>query len=159
MPKSASLAVDRPCRRPATFWGLMARWTIPCAWAWERASQRSAPISAMSWSLSSPARAALAQGAALDELGDHQPDAVLVPELIERHDAGVVEAGRGVGLAQDPLPGLPADLDRLHGDVPLEAAVPGAVDGTEASTLEALVHPEALHHDRADHVEVGFRLP
>ena len=30
------------------------------------------PISAMSWSLSSPAGAALAQGAALDELGDHQ---------------------------------------------------------------------------------------
>ena len=43
------------------------------------------------------------QGRAVDQLGDQQRVAVLLAHLIEGHDAGVVEAGRGLGLAQHPL--------------------------------------------------------
>ena len=46
------------------------------------------------------------EGRALDQLGDEQRVAVLLPHLVEGHDAGVVEARRRLRLAQHPLAGL-----------------------------------------------------
>ena len=43
MPKSTSLALP-PLSVTRTFWGLMSRWTTPCAWAWASASAESAPM-------------------------------------------------------------------------------------------------------------------
>ncbi len=42
------------------------------------------------------------EGRALDQLGDEQRVAVLLPHLVEGHDAGVVEAGRRLRLAHAP---------------------------------------------------------
>ena len=43
------------------------------------------------------------QRPALDQLGDEQGVAVLLPHLVEGDDARMVEPGRGLGLAQHPL--------------------------------------------------------
>ena len=87
----------------STFCGLMSRWTTERSCAWSSASQRSAPISPISRSLSVPSRLSPRQRPAVDQLGDEQGVAVLLAHLIERHDARVVEPRRGLGLAQDPL--------------------------------------------------------
>ena len=90
------------------------------------------------------------QGRALDQLADQQGVAVLLAELVEGDDAGMVEPGRGLGLAQDPPAGLAALLDRLDRDRALEAAVPGLVDDAEAAAADAALDQEAVEHQGAD---------
>ena len=102
------------------------------------------------------------QGRALDQLGDEQRVAVLLPQLVEGDDAGVVEPGRGLGLAQDPPAGLAPLLDRLHRHRALEAAVPGLVDDAEAAAADAALDQEAVEHEGADQSSshfAGQRLP
>ena len=155
-PKSISLARGSASSITCTFCGLMSRWTTPREWAWSSASQRSAPISPISRSESSPSWASAGQGRALDQLGDEQRVAVLLPHLVEGDDAGMVEAGRGLGLAQDPAAGLAPLLDRLHRDRALEPAVPGLVDDAEAAAADAALDQEPVEHERADHRSPNF---
>src|SRR5262249_34106116 len=93
----------------------------------------------------------------LDQLGDEQGVAVLLPHLIEGDDARVVEPGRRLGLAQHPPAGLAALLDRLHRDRPLEASVPGLVDDAEAAAADAALDQEAMEYQRADQCTLGLR--
>ena len=91
------------------------------------------------------------QRPALDQLGDEQGVAVLLPHLVEGDDAWVVEARCGLGLAQDPFPGLPSRFDRLDRDSALEAPVPGLVDHAEAAAAYAALDQETVEDEGADH--------
>jgi hypothetical protein len=84
------------------------------------------------------------QGRALDQLGDEQCVAVLLPHLVEGDDPGMVEPGGRLGLAQHPAPRLSPLLDRLDGDGALEAPVPGLVDDSEAAAADAALDQEAV---------------
>ena len=156
MPKSISLARGSPSSVTRTFWGLMSRWTTARECAWSSASQRSAPISPISRSLSSPSRLRPGQGRAVDQLGDEQRVAVLLAHLVERDDAGVVEARRGLRLAQHPPAGLAARLDRLDRDRPLQPAVPSLVDDAEPAAADSALDQEAVEHERADQSSFTF---
>ena len=123
----------------------MSRWTTEREWAWSSASQRSAPISPISRSLSVALAAELVEGRALDELGDEQGAAVLLAHLVEGDDAGMVEARRRLRLAQHAAAaGSAAGVDRLDRDRALQAAVPGLVDGAEAAAADAALDQEAV---------------
>ena len=81
---------------------------------------------------------------AVDQLGDQQRVAVLLADLVEGDDAGVVEARGGLRLAHDP-PGLgAAGVDRLDRDRPLEAPVPGLVDNAEAAAADSALDQESI---------------
>ena len=96
------------------------------------------------------------EGLALDQLGDQQGPAVLLPHLIEGDDAGVVEPGGGLRLAQDaPSPGA-ARIDRLDGDRALEAAVPGLVDRAEAAAAYAALDQEAVEDREPTNAPLDF---
>ncbi len=88
------------------------------------------------------------QRVALDQLGDEQRVAVLLPHLVEGDDARVVEAGGGLGLAQHAAFAAGAVLvDRLHRDRALEPAVPGLVDGAEPAAADAALDQEAVQYE------------
>jgi hypothetical protein len=40
---------------------------------------------------------------AIDELHGIEPDIAVLADLVDRHDVGVVQLGRGPGLAAEPL--------------------------------------------------------
>ena len=71
----------------------------------------------------------LVERGALDQLADEVSAAVALPQLVQRHDAGMVEPRRRLGLAQHPPSGAPAGLDHLDRDGALETLVEAAVDG------------------------------
>ena len=89
--------------------------------------------------------AELVEGRAVDQLGDEQGAAVLLAHLVEGDDPGVVEARRGLRLAQHPAAaGRAAGVDRLDRDRALQAAVPGLVDRAEAAAADAALDQEAV---------------
>ncbi len=83
----------------------------------------------------------LTQVRTLDQLGDEVGGAVVAAQLVEGDDPRMVEAGGGVGLAEDPA-GCVA-LDRLDSDPAAQALVPGAVHGPVAAGSEALADRES----------------
>src|SRR4051794_33492055 len=89
------------------------------------------------------------EGGAVDELGDEQGGAVLLAHLVEGHYPGVVQAGRGLRLAQDPaaVAGTGAGLDRLDRDRPLEPPVPCLVDRAEAAAADAALDEKAVKYE------------
>ena len=111
--------------------GLTSRWTTPRSCACASASQTSAPNSATSRSLRSPHSSQLRQGRALDQLADQERAVALRAELVQGHDAGVVEAGGRLRLAQDASRVRAGDL--LDRDLALQPLVEGPVDGAHAS--------------------------
>ena len=128
----------------------MSRCTTPREWAWSSASQRSAPISPISRSLSAAFAGQAGEGRALDQLGDEQRVAVLLAHLVERDDARMVEPRRRLRLAQHPPAGLAARLDRLDRDGALEPPVPGLVDDAEAAAADAALDQKAVEHEGTD---------
>ena len=74
-----------------------------------------------------------------------------MPDLVDRHDAGMLELGGAPGLAQEAVqvlgPGEAAAAGDLEGDDAVELGVAGLVDGAEgadAELLEQLELAEAL---------------
>ena len=69
------------------------------------------------------------QAAAVDELHAEVVLAVVLADLVDRHDARVVEQGDGLGLVLEPaqlvVAGQDAGLDHLEGDGPVEARPAG----------------------------------
>ena len=124
--------------------------------AWSSASQRSAPISPISRSLSVPSRVRRGQRVAVDQLGDEQRVAVFLADLVQGHDPRVVEPGGGLRLAhRSPLLGA-AGVDRLDRDRPLEPSVPGLVDDAEATAADPALDQEAVEDQGADHSTPTF---
>ena len=63
--------------------------------------------------------------------------ALVLADLVDRHDARVVEVGGGLGLGVEPpdvgLVGELAGEDHLERDGPVEADLPGLVDDAHAA--------------------------
>ena len=85
------------------FDGLTSRWTTPCSWAYCRASATAAISSAASRSGGRPARQQVGQGHALDELADQVGHAVVLADLVDRHDRRVPQLGHAAGLAEEAV--------------------------------------------------------
>jgi hypothetical protein len=83
---------------------------------------------------------------AVDELHAVIRFAAVAPaEVVQRHDAGVLQAGRDRGLEREAPLGLGAAAQQLlDGDHPAEAAVLGAADDAEAAGGEHLAEHVAL---------------
>jgi hypothetical protein len=92
------------------------------------------------------------------QLRDQEEVAVVGAELVERHDARVVQSRRGARL---PVGALVAVLarDDLHGHVALQAHVPGLPDHAEAAGSQTPLEPVPVEHQLAVRVEArGQRL-
>ena len=72
------------------------------------------------------------EAAAGDEPHGEEVLAVVLADLVDRDDAGVVQQGDGLGLVLEPTQfvtiGQDAGLDHLQGDGPVEADLSGPVD-------------------------------
>jgi hypothetical protein len=68
--------------------------------------------------------------------------AVLLPDLVDSADIGMVEGGGGLGLALEPAQGLRISSNfvgqELQGDKPVQGYVFGLVDHTHPATTELL---------------------
>ena len=75
------------------------------------------------------------QGAAFDEGGRDVVVGAVGAGLVDRHDVGVAQPGRGLRLAQEALDGggalQAAGVRHLQGDLALQLRVEGPVDGAE----------------------------
>ena len=93
---------------------------------------------------------ALAQGLALQVLQGHVGGALVLPSSVDGDDVGVVEAGRGPGLEDEPVHGLlGADavrVDHLEGHLAPQLGVPGQVDLPHAAAAQEPHHLEVVHH-------------
>ena len=103
-----------------------------------------------------PGPCKLVERLALGQLRDEVGVAAVLAHLVERHDPAVVEPRRGLGLAQHAPPRLAARLYRLHRHPPLQALVPGAVDGPEAARAQALDERETAQNGFANHHQTNF---
>ena len=142
IPKSATFT--RPSLESMMLPGFTSRWTIPRAWAAERARATSAATRA-AWRGGERAVAAHDRGQVLtvDELHDDERAVLVLAEVVDRDDVGVVERGGGQGLLAEAGAEVriatvlgAEDLDR---DVAIELGVVGAVDAGHAPL------PEELH--------------
>ena len=104
-----------------------------------------------------PHRAALdevLERLALEQLHDDERLALVLPDLVNRADVGVVERGRRAGLAKEAVErgAVAGGLGRqeLQGDGPAEDAVVGPVDDAHAAATELLDDP-VVRNFPADH--------
>ena len=113
-------------------------------WAWWTASAASASRVAAALGSALKRRELLGEVAALDQLHAEVVLAVVLADLVDRHDARVVEQGDGLGLVLEPaqlgVVGQNAGLDHLEGDGPVEADLPGLVDDAHAAAAQLLVN-------------------
>ena len=76
------------------------------------------------------------EAAAVDQLHAEEVLALVLADLVDRHDVRVVEVGRRLGLLAKPLDGVvvePVRQDHLQRDRAVEADLPGAVDDAHAA--------------------------
>ena len=103
------------------------------------------------------------QGLAFEQLGDQVRRLAVMPELMDGQDVGVVQRGRGTGLALEAVQPIRIARERsgehLDGDLAAEARVASAVDLAHAACAERrhnLERAEAIscleRHQRADSV-------
>ena len=80
------------------------------------------------------------EAAAGDQLHGEVALAVVLADLVDRHDAGVVEQRDRLGLVLEPpqlvVAGQHAGPDHLEGDGPVEADLAGPVDDAHAAAAE-----------------------
>jgi hypothetical protein len=85
------------------------------------------------------------EAAALDKLQGEEGQAVVLANLVDLHDVGVLQAGDRLGLgleaAQLLAAGVAAAQDHLEGDEALELQVPGLVYDSHAAAAQ---HPQDL---------------
>ena len=114
---------------------------MPRRWAWCTASAASAS-SARGGPRVVACRSASrsAEAAARDQLHGEVALAVVLADLVDRHDAGVVEQGDGLGLVLEPaqlvVAGQDAGPDHLEGHGPVEADLAGLVDDAHAAAAQ-----------------------
>ncbi len=126
---------SRPSSPKRRLAGLMSRCTRPCRWAYSRPRAVSRPISN-----ACDGRQAVAgvehrpEAAAAEVLAHEVRDALVGARVVDVHDVGVVERGRGLGLGPEALEegrvvghSLVEHLDR---DAPPQLRVVGEVDAT-----------------------------
>ncbi len=88
------------------------------------------------------------QIAALDQLRDDEAESVVGgPDIVDRHDVGVVEGGEDAGLGEVGFDSLaiahPAGVRHLDGNGAVQLFVASQVDAPEAALAEDLLDPVA----------------
>ncbi len=126
-PKSVTSRV--PWESTRTFEGFRSRCKTPRWWAWWTA--RTTAIRPATSARAIAARV-LRQRGPLDELHREVLLALVLADLVDRHDVGMVEVGRRLGLGAEPLDvaarGEAAGEDHLERDDPVERRLPRLVD-------------------------------
>ena len=104
----------------------------------------------------------LGEVAPLDELHAEELLAVVLADLVDRHDPGVVQQGHRLGLVLEPaqlgVVGQHAGLDHLQRHRPVEADLPGLVDDAHAAAAQLLrdrVVAEVAHRRAAGQARRG----
>ena len=109
-----------------------------CAWC--TASAASATSAAAALRVVAVGREAIGEVAAGDQLHGEVALALVLADLVDRHDAGVVEQRDRLGLVLEPpqlvVAGQDAGPDHLQGDGPVEADLAGPVDDAHAAAAE-----------------------
>ena len=143
--------------------GLTSRWMRPWAWA---ASSASATWRRMA-SARSPSRPAQAleqggQVAAVDVAHDQVEQPVALPGGVDRDDAGVLEARRQAGLAEEALaePLVPRQLGEQHldGHPAVEPDVERRVDRAHRPVADDRLDPVPGHRDALAQIGHGPKL-
>ena len=105
---------------------------------------------------------ALGEALALDEAHREIMLALVLADLVDRHDARMVEVGGGLGLGVEPLDvGLVGELageDHLERDRPVEAHLPGLEDDAHAAAgdlADDLVVAEVADAGRRSGIGLG----
>ena len=98
-PKSSSLA---PVFVSMTLPGLRSRWTMPARWALSSASAIWAPIRSACSCGSGALLQPVGERLAFEVLHHQVVDPVLLADVVERADVGMVEGGDGARLALEP---------------------------------------------------------
>ena len=117
--------------------GFRSRWITPRWWAYSIASATFTISSAASRGGSGPSARRWREALPLDEAHAEVMLALVLADLVDRHDAGMVEVGGGLGLGVEPLDvGLVGELageDHLERDGPIQADLPGLEDDAHAA--------------------------
>ena len=132
---------------------------MPRAWAWATASAASATSVAARLGVVLVPVQQRHQAAAGDELHREVVLAVVLADLVDRDDAGVVEQRHGLGLVLEPpqlvVAGEQAGLDHLQRHRAVEADLAGLVDDAHAAAAQLaadLVVAEVAHRCAASQV-------
>ncbi len=113
---------------------------MPRAWAWATASAASATSRAAAFGSSLYRSSSETQAAARDELHAEVVLAVVLADLVDRDDAGVIEQRDGLGLVLEPpqlvVAGEQPGLEHLQCDGAVEGDLAGLVDDAHAAAAQ-----------------------
>ena len=155
-PKSRILAWPRLVTKMLA--GLMSRWTMPSACAASSASAISMASGRMVSVSSGRARDAMLQRHAVQKLHGDEGLAVLLADVVDGADVGMIQRGSGPGFAAEAVQGLRVAGDlvgqELEGDEAMQPRVLGLVDHTHTAAAE-LFHDAVVRDGLVDHVPDG----
>ncbi len=121
---------------------LMSRWTNPLEWAASRASAISVAKASKASSSTGFAGDAVLQGRAIEVLHGDEGAAVVLSDVVNGADVGMIERGGGLGFALKTGEGLGIAGhvfgQEFQGDKTMEAGVLGLVNHAHASATEFL---------------------
>ena len=154
MPKSSSFAVPRAVRK--MFSGLMSRWTIPFACAHSRASASWWRCPRSPAPPPQPVAESRLQRLAFQKLHHEERRAIVLADVVERADVGVVQAGDGLRFPREARAAIRIGAQfcgqDLDGDCAVETGVAFLVDLAHAAGADSrldLVGSEASPGDEA----------
>ncbi len=139
----------------------MSRWTSPRPWAYSSAEATWRPTcAACDGERRRPGVEHPPQRAALEQLHDHERDALVLAPVVDGHHVRVVERGSELCLAPEPaqealVVGEPRVQD-LHRDATAQPHVVSGVDAAARAHTDRAEQAVAAGKDPAD--EVGHRL-
>jgi hypothetical protein len=90
----------------------------------------------------------------LDQFHDDERRSISTPDIVDRHDVGMVESGGSLGFPQHPVPALAAELgmgEQLDSDRPVKNGVIGPVNDTHTPLPNRFGKPVAILKDFTNH--------
>ena len=151
-PKSRILACPRLVTK--MFAGLMSRWTMPSACAASSASAMSMAMAEKSFRFQRTPRDAVLQRHAVQKLHGDERTALLLANVVNRADVGVVQCGRGLCFTLKAGQRLRVSGDfigqEFQGDKSAQPGVLGLVDDPHPAATE-LLDNAVVRDGLADH--------
>src|ERR1700685_4073890 len=97
----------------------------------------------------------------VEKLHNQERMAILLPDLVDGADIGMIECRRRLRLPLEARQGLIVFDDfigqKIQGDKSVEGYVLGLIDDTHAATTKLLEDP-VVRDGLADHQRIGFRI-
>ena len=139
-PKSRILAWPRLVMK--IFAGLMSRWTMPPAWAASRASAISMPSAECHLQFQRTPGDPVLERHAVQVLHDQEGAAVVLADVVDGADVGMIQGGGCLGLAAEALQSLmilgEVVGEKFESDEAAEAGVLGFVDDAHSAAAKLL---------------------